>query len=288
MKVRSIKWIESNPRNDPPLHIADAGERYSTVTGVAWLNDHLFVAAHRNGMKIGLFDTQMSPTLIENFGIPHLCDSIAAKKISEDIWELAVSGCWEYAYSKYLLKLKPRAIFEVIDIKKSSDKTFCHGVKYDQFGTLVLSFSTGQNPRIERNNFSWYLPYPYGVRDTCINPKNGQLYALAVSQDPKSFSYQETKTAIFSHQPIKNTFQLIFELNGTHSDSCKIFNDRLWLGDQKSSRVLGINLTDHSLSTELKGGAFSFPHGLDISDDGMLAVTNYGNSSISIFDISKI
>jgi hypothetical protein len=288
MKTRIIEWAEPNPRNDPTLHIADRGARHSTVTGVTWLNNSLFVAAHRNGMKIAMFDVRESLPLIKSFGVPHLSDSVASKKIDENTWEIILSGCWECALTKYLLQINPKPEFKLIGIKKHIDKSFCHGVGYDSNSKPILSYHTGQDPRIESKNHTWRLPAPYGARHVCLHPDNGQLYAIAVSQNPKRLSYESTQTAIFAHDKLSNNFKLIYKLKNVHADACKIFKNRLWINDQKSDRVIGIHLEDKNSTIELKGKCFSFPHGLDVSNKGILAVTNYGSTSIALLDLAEL
>jgi len=77
IQLKIIQWKEPNHRNDPPLHIAKSGERFSTVTGVSWLDDFRFVAAHRNGLAIAVFDIRLSEPLLKVQSIKHFSDALA-------------------------------------------------------------------------------------------------------------------------------------------------------------------------------------------------------------------
>jgi hypothetical protein len=73
-----------------------------------------------------------------------------------------------------------------------------------------------------------------------------------------------------------------------HSDSCQVYQGKLWLPDQKGDRILGLCLKNEKPTLVVKGNCFDFPHGLGISSQGILAVTNYGNSSVALFDVSQM
>lgn len=287
-KIKQIIWNEDNPRNDDPLHIANRGARYSTVTGVTWLNDQLFVAAHRNGLGIALFDLNSpeKPLLVKK--IKHLSDDIASYQINETSWELIVSGCWEFSYTKYILTLSEDPQIRLLEVRYHKDKTFCHGVDYDIHGDPILSYSTGHNPRVEFKHTQWLLPGTWGARDTCLSPETGNLYAIAVSEDPKKQSYKTTASSIWQFDQVRNEWFLFKEIKDTHTDACCIYNNRIWLGDQKSDRVLGFCLDKKQDAIILKSKLFNFPHGLAVSKQGIMAVTNYGTSSISLIDVSEI
>jgi hypothetical protein len=287
-KIKQITWSEDNSRNDAPLHIANRGERYSTVTGVTWLNDKFFVAVHRNGLAIALFalNSPEKPLLIKK--IKHLSDDIASYQINENTWELIVSGCWELSYTKYTLTLSKDHQIKLLEVRYHRDKTFCHGVDYDIHGDPFFSYSTGQNPRIEFKHSQWKLPGTWGPRDTCFSSETGNLYAIAVSEDPKRKSYNTTASSIWQFNKLQSKWLLFQEIKDTHTDACCIYKNRIWLGDQKSDRVLGFCLDKKQEAVILKSKLFNFPHGLAISKQGIMAVTNYGNTSITLIDISEI
>lgn len=287
MKVTQITWNEPNRANTPPLHIASRGERFSTLTGVWWIDAFRFVVNHRSGLMLAVFDIRTPHQPMAISAIPHLTDDIAAKKIDDNLWEIAVSGCWDAAYSIYQLRLGNKSEFKLMSTQAHKDRTFCHGVAYDNTGNLCLTFHTGTNPRIQIADKTWVIPKPWGVRDICYDEMTQSYYAIAVSENPQRSSYLKTSTSIWKYLAESDAWQMINIIDDMHSDACQIYQGRIWLPDQKGDRVLGICLNKEKPQLNIKGSCFDFPHGLGISERGMLAVTNYGSSSITLIDISQ-
>lgn len=286
--MRKIFWHEPNRAKSEPLHIASRGSRYSTLTGVCWVDEFRFIVNHRDGLRIALFDLRSANFLITKTEIPHLTDDVALKIIGDNLYEVSVSGCWNVAYSTYNLNLNPNNIkFKLISTVYHSDNTFSHGVAYDLTGELLLSFHTGENPRVQIGKEETTLPAPWGPRDVCCHPITNKLYVVAVSENPKTFSYNKTDTSIWIYDQSKSNWVKILVLPGVHSDSCQIFKDKLLIPDQYGDRVLVIDLDTHRIIFEIKGkNLFSFPHGLSVNEKGILAVTNYGDSSIVLIDLN--
>lgn len=288
MKVTRIIWKEPNRAKSLPLHIASRGERYSTLTGVWWIDEFRFLVNHRDGLRLALFDIRKNAAPLAVALIPHLSDDIAAKKLDGDLWEIAVSGCWEAACSIYHLTIGDEFKFQFISTSAQQDKTFCHGVAYDEIGNLCLAYHTGINPRIEIGNKTWVIPKPWGVRDVCHDAESQDYYAVAVSANPQRSAYAKTATSIWIYRSEPDEWKMIKTINDMHSDACQVYQGRLWLPDQKADRVLGVPLTKEKQPAVVKGACFNFPHGLSISKQGILAVTNYGSSDVVMMDISRL
>jgi len=110
---------------------------------------------------------------------------------------------------------------------------------------------------------------------------------LANSSNPKKQSYAEVAVSIWTLNPDKDDWVPCARLERTHTDCGAIYKGRLWLNDQHGDRVLGLDLSRREKPILLQG-EFSFPHGVAISPAGILAVTNYGSSSISFIDLSSV
>jgi hypothetical protein len=288
MKVTRIIWKESNRAKSLPLHIASSGERYSTLTGVWWIDEFRFLVNHRDGLRLALFDIRRGAQPLAVASIPHLTDDIAAKMLGVDLWEIAVSGCWDVEYSIYHLSTVDEVKIEFISTQTQKDKTFCHGVAYDEIGNLCLAYHTGINPRIEIGNKTWVIPKPWGVRDVCYDAISQHYYAVAVSANPQRSAYAKTATSIWIYHSESDEWKMIKMINDMHSDACQVYQGRLWLPDQKGDRVLGVTLSKEKEPVVIKGKCFDFPHGLSISKKGILAVTNYGSSDVVMMDISEL
>jgi hypothetical protein len=287
MNVTILEWREPNRANTPPLHIASRGERYSTVTGVWWLDEHRLVANHQCGLRLAMFNLRQGSQPIALFDTPVRTDHIGARRINEGKWELAVSCCWEAAYSLFSLSDSVVPRFEHVHTEAAKDRTFCHGASYDNRGQLCLAYHTGADPRIDIGGTVSRLPPPWGPRYVCHSIDQDTYYAVAVSNNPQRHAYQQTNTSLWSKRHDEDTWTMLFKRENFHADACQVYRGRVWLPDQRGDRVIGFCLNGEKPPAILSGKCFDFPHGLAISPGGMLAVTNYGSSSVVVMDISN-
>lgn len=282
-----ITWTEPNRENAPPLHIANRGARYPTLTGVSWLSEYEYVVAHRCGLRLALFDLRVGDKPICMVSTPHRADDVSAKNLEENKWEVTISGCYDAVYTTYDLELGEAKKFRLNRTIWAKDFSFSHGVKYDAFGNLCISIHTGEDPRIEIADRVWRIPRPWGVRNICFNPADQTYYAIAVSHNPQLTGYDDTATSIWFLSSLADEWQFKFALKDTHSDDCDIFQNRLWMSDQRNDRIIGVCLKGNSQPVVIAGDGLDFPHGLAVSRNGQLAVTNYGSSSVIIFDLME-
>jgi hypothetical protein len=295
-----VKWEEPNRAQSPLLHISDRGARFPTLTGVTWLNDFQYLVAHRSGMRIALFDVRNAPHIVETFPLSHNVDDITSKKIDANTWEVAVSGCWDALFSKYHLLLDGHPKIVHIHTQKHVDRTFSHGVRYDTWGNLLVALHTGDDPRVEIGGDIFRLPAKskfrrffglrggWGARCICYDESSEKYYAVAVSKNPKRQKYSKTSTSIWVLDLKSSNWTEKLQILESHSDSCELYQGMLWLPDQKMDRVMGVPLSGNRPPIILKNSGLDFPHGLSISPTGILAVSNYGNSSIVLMDLNSV
>jgi hypothetical protein len=287
-----VVWEEPNRANTPPLHVGKSGERYSTLTGVWWVDQTTMVVAHRSGQRVGVFDTDRFDAPVWIGDVAHLTDDVAAKALGPETWELAVSGCWARIYSRYTLRRTadspPGWTMAFLDSKESPTKDFCHGVAYDGAGQLCWSIHTGTSPRFAIGDTLHHLPPPWGVRDICHDPARGRYLAVAVSKNPKQSSYEGVVTTIWHHTDPARGWQCLCALPGVHSDSLDVWGGHIWIPDQLGDRLLAIDAASGEVAAIYRGDCLDFPHGLGISKAGLIAVTNYGSSSVAVLDAKAL
>tara|TARA_R110001599_G_scaffold353527_1_gene593625 strand:+ start:71301 stop:72338 length:1038 start_codon:yes stop_codon:yes gene_type:complete len=292
LAVQTIPWEEPNRADTPPLHIGGSGERFSTLTGVWWLDDQRLVVNHRSGLRLALFDLSQDNPKIGAAEIGHLTDNIAALRLFENEWEIAVAGCWASAYSLFIMHDKPgdasSVTFTLKETCAHKSKDFSHGVSYDSEDRLCLAFHTGENPRIEIGKAVYKLPAPWGARDLCFDPLTNCHYAVAVSTNPRRSSYKDVMTTIWALQKDAAEWYILCGLENVHSDTCDVYRGRVWIPDQAGDRALGVNIQTGAVEIILTGESFDFPHGLSVSKGGKLAIVNYGSSAMNIIDIGNI
>ena len=288
--ARQLHWEEPNRKGLKPLHIGTRGDRHSTITGVAWLDEHRLVANHRDGLRIALFDIRRSNQPILTAELPNLTDNVAVKPINRDTWEITVSDCWKAAYTQLRLDLRKEPSFTLLYTHWFNRQSFCHGVSYDQSGALWLAFHTGVDPRIEQaGKRAWRLPKPWGATFVCFDPLSGDAYAISNAKQPATAAYEETQMRVFRLVHGNDVWMPFTTVKDVHGDCAAIYAGRLWVKDQHGDRVLGISLDPAAKSTRtIKTPLLSYPHGVAVSNTGQMAVTNYGNSTITRFDLNKI
>lgn len=279
-----VVWEEPNRAQTPPLHIGKSGERFSTLTGVWWLDRQTMVVAHRSGLRFGVFDTGRFDRPVFVGEVPHPTDDIAAKPLEDDAWEVAVSGCWASIYSRFTLRRTAGApaqwAMQPLDVCRSPTRDFCHGVAYDRAGQLCWSIHTGTTPRLAIGETVHRLPAPWGVRDLCEDRDHGRYLAIAVSKNPRQQAYDDVVTSIWQLADGAPGWHCLCALPGVHSDALEVWGERIWVPDQLNDRLLALDASTGEVLAIFEGDCFDFPHGLGISPDGVIAVTNYGSSSV--------
>ncbi len=287
-KIGSVSWEEPNRAAVSPLHIGARGQRESTITGVAWLDDHRFVANHRNGKRVALFDLRAQKNPVAKAALPNLTDSVHIRHVAGETWELATSDCWEGAYTRLQLTLSATPEFELLETVWKNNRSFCHGATFGPDGRLWLAMNTGLRPRIEiAGGRSWTLPEPWGCRQVCFDGDSGRAYAVACSNNPKREAYDEVAASVWMLDADKDEWTPQLLMKKTHTDAGAIYKGRIWINDQHGDQVLGLDLARREKPIVLKG-EFSFPHGIAVSPAGVLAVTNYGTSTITLIDLSSL
>jgi len=287
IKPTVVSWNVPFKTNNELLHIADRGARLSTVTGISWLNDSVYLLAHQLGRMIALFDINLGDQPIKSFEVPHLIDDISSREIGPNIWEVSVSGCWDVISTTFELNLSMEPQLTTMSRRAHKERTFSHGVRYIE-NQLCIAFSTGKDPRIEIADRIYRLPSPWCARCICFDEISGSYFAVAGSSTPKKTLYTETSASVWLLERGSEQWIMKFNIKESHSDACEIYKDRIWLPDQKNDRVLGLCLKNKYKTIVLSGKCFDFPHGLSVSPSGTLGVTNYGNSTAVLIDLNEV
>jgi hypothetical protein len=292
--VLDIKWEEPNRTGAPALHIGENGARSDTLTGVKWLSETQFMVAHRNGCRLGYFDVRKSMSPLVTQVVSHATDILDIKKISDSEYEVAVSGCWDVLFSTFTLNIQDDTL-KYKKTVKHKNRSFSHGVRYQKNGEIWLALHTGRHPRIDNGRKSWKLPSPWGARDVFFNDENTKVYAIAVSKSPRLEKNQNPSISIWSFDlNQKDTFfkkqkwVKVYELSDCHADSAQIYKEIFWFPDQLNDVVIGVDINKGEIIHRITYENMTFPHGISISSNGLMAIANYGTSNICIFDLREI
>lgn len=287
-----VVWEEPNRAETPTLHIGDSGDRYSTLTGVSWLDEDTFIVNHRSGLRMAIFDINSLPTPLWTANLDYPTDDIATKRLDASNWEICVSGCWSCIYGRFQIK-KTSSVpiaysLEWLETLKHEQRDFSHGVDYDGDGQLCYSIHTGKKPRIIIGGKSHRLPRPWGVRDLCYDSARRRYIAVAVSANPRRARYSGAKTTLWTLESGSNEWQCLGFYNNVHSDTLGVWKDLIWIPDQMKDRLLAVNADNGNIEQIYTGDSLNFPHGLGISSTGKIAFTNYGTSSVVIVNADNL
>lgn len=283
-----VVWEEPNRANTPTLFIGGSGERYSTLTGVWWLDGRYFIVSHRSGLRLAIFDRLNPADALCKAEVAHLADDVAAKRVDEHEWEVALSGCWECIHSRHQVTRQDAAepTFEIkpLDTEQHAGKDFCHGVGYGDAGALCYTIHTGKRPRLSIGQWTSQLPTPWGARDVCYDSVSHRYVAVAVSVNPQRFAYSCVQTSLWVCEQGSREWRCLAVYVKMHSDAVDVWGGCIWMPDQLGNRLLCLEAATGVIRGIASGDAFNFPHGLGISSEGKIAVTNYGTSSVVILD----
>lgn len=287
-----VVWEEPNRAETPTLHIGGSGERYSTLTGVSWLDDDTFIVNHRSGLRMAIFDQNDLPTPKWTSELDCPTDDIAAKRLDASTWEICVSGCWSLVYERYQIKKNSLTsnIYQGsrLEALQHVQKDFSHGVTYDGNGQLCYAVQAGIQPRINIGGTTHVLPRPWGARAICHDETRNRYITVAVSANPRRAAYGGVQTTLWTLEHNSNKWVCLGLYDNVHSDALGVWNDLIWMPDQVNNRLLAVDAENGNIEQIHTGNSLDFPHGLDISPTGKIAITNYGTSSVTIVNADSL
>jgi hypothetical protein len=261
--------------------------RYSTATAVAFINENLFVSAAFNSRKLYLVEiTSEGHNILQEVKTKHSPDLMKYKDgviITSDYPYLEPNG-----HASLYDFVDGRIVFRK-DIPVVNTKV--HGCEIVDKDTVIITSNSDHNRGIIflnvangaiKQNFNNIKHYP---KDVCI--VGDVLFTVCAESLP-----QIGKTTVIKESILyafnKNTFEKIDEImfHG-QTDSIVVNGEDGFVTIQGDDTVLHFKFVDNKLSIVKRIGGFSFPHGVDYKNN-KVAVTNYGDNTIRIFDVDEL
>lgn len=261
--------------------------RYSTATAVAFINENLFVSAAFNSRKLYLVEiTSEGHNILQEVKTKHSPDLMKYKDgviITSDYPYLEPNG-----HASLYDFIDGRIVFRK-DIPVVNTKV--HGCEIVDKDTVIITSNSDHNRGIIflnvangaiKQNFNNIKHYP---KDVCI--VGDVLFTVCAESLP-----QIGKTTVIKESILyafnKNTFEKIDEVvfHG-QTDSIVVNGEDGFITIQGDDTVLHFKFVDNKLSIVKRIGGFSFPHGVDYKNN-KVAVTNYGDNTIRIFDVDEL
>ena len=264
--------------------------RYSTATAVAFINDNLFVSAAFNSKKLYLVElTPEGHNILQEVKTRHSPDLMKYKD--------GVILTSDYPY------MEPNghaSIYDLIDGRIVFRKeipvpnTKVHGCEIVDKNTFIVTSNSDHNRGImffsDANDgndalkriFSDLKHYP---KDVCI--VGDVLFTVTSESLP-----QIGKTTVIKESIIyafdKNTLEKIDEITfHGQTDSIVVEGEDGYITIQGDDTVLHFKFDGKQLSIIKRIGGFNFPHGISCLN-GRVAVTNYGDNTIRIFEEDEL
>lgn len=276
-----------NELSIPPEVTVGNRKRYSTSTGVAWIDDNKFITAAFNSRKIYLIQLSDNGfTTLDVYKAPYNPDLLDYKN-----GMLATS---DYPFSD---RDGHTSIFNIVDDKiiyrKSINlpNTKAHGCKILDENTVIITSNSDHNKGclfidVEKGavikNFTEMQHYP---KDVHIDGDRMMVVcAKSLPQIGKTTVIGESILYLFNLKTFEKLDEIVFH---GQTDSITMEGSHVFITIQGDDTVAGFTLIDDKLSYIGRAGGFNFPHGID-AYNGKVAVTNYGDNTIRIFTTSEL
>lgn len=271
----------------PPEVTIGNRNRYSTATAVAFINENLLVSAAFNSKTIYLIKlTETGHEILQTVKTRHNPDLMKYKD--------GVIVTSDYPY------MEPNghaSIYDLVDNKIVFRReiplvnTKAHGCEIVDKDTIIITSNSDHNRGIlflnvandanvgVKKHFNNFLHYP---KDVCIL---GDVLFIVTSESLPQIG----KTTVIKESILyafdKNTFEKIDEITfHGQTDSIVIGGEDGYITIQGDDTVLHFKFIDNKLSIVKRIEGFNFPHGIALYGN-KLAVTNYGDNTIRIFDL---
>ena len=271
----------------PPEVTVGNRNRYSTATAVAFINENLLVSAAFNSKTIYLIKlTETGHEIVQTVKTRHNPDLMKYKD--------GVIVTSDYPY------MEPNghaSIYDLVDNKIVFRReiplvnTKAHGCEIVDKDTIIITSNSDHNRGIlflnvandanvgVKKHFNDMQHYP---KDVCI--VGDVLFTVCAASLP-----QIGKTTVIKESIIyafdKNTLEKIDEITfHGQTDSIVIGGEDGYITIQGDDTVLHFKFINNKLSIVKRIEGFNFPHGIGLYGN-KLAVTNYGDNTIRIFDL---
>lgn len=272
----------------PPLVTVGNRERYSTATAVAFITDKLFVTGAFNSKKLYLIEIQEDNTFKTL--------QVLQTKVNIDLIDykngvIAASGYPFSSSTGYL------SIYDLIDnvIVHRKDiplpNTKAHGVEIiDDYGIIITSNSEqnrglhfiniDEGKMVQNfNNFKYYPKDAFISGDRILFVCSDTLPQIG-----QTSIIRESILYLFDLQSLKRIDELHFE---GQTDSLTLLGENGFITVQGDDTLVHFSLINDKLTFIKRIPGFNFPHGVD-SISNKVAVTNYGDNSIRIFELEEL
>jgi hypothetical protein len=307
------RTIRVRNRLDIPVATEDADEigprfigelsRLATTTGLAVIDSRRVVAASLVGQELILIELPRWGRAAAR--VLHRCTTVEGERAHptdlldfDGVDRLATSNC--RAGSIGLYRLHEDDISHVTTIRPKGDpRGFCHGVSFvpGRRDLVVACYSDGSRAVTFVSIEDGQVEYEFTVdewraKDLAFVSERRAIVALAAETATRrrvdaygsALAIVDLDLTARQHSVID-----IVRLPRTHVDSCTTDGELVVVNDQTHGTVDAFELGGDGLQFRKTIDGFSFPHAVTLRRDlGVLGVTNYGTSSLTLLPMASL
>lgn len=268
-----------------PVYIGNR-KRYATSTGVSFINKNLILVASYFGKKIYLVDISKKLfNIIDEYETEFFIDLIDYKDGLITASHLPYkTSCGSIS----MLSLNENKISFIKNIKL--DGISPHGCTILNKSTLIVS-NISDHYRgsllldIDSGKYSLLNGIKYYPKDACIY--DNKLFILSIESRPKINTPTKIGRSVIYLFDL-NTLTKVNEIEFFgQSDGITVNNDNGFITVQDKDCLQHFTINDNKIILSKIIPGFNFPHGIS-SFDEKIAVTNYGDNSVDIYDLDEL
>jgi len=281
-----------------PLYVGGERSRLATMSGVALISDKQLVTNHLWNSKLYLVDFDLATnthSIRDRItttwrGQPCFTDLVAFDGVDN----LVSSNCEKNSFSTYRVGDN---LHHERDYPLPSG--FCHGVKFFA-PTVVCACCTTEGRHVCFVDLSTgktlyrFSGDAWQPKDVCFFDDYIVLIYQNGRADIKRVPGYESKVELIHLDLVGQKHHVLHEvlIKNCNADQVTYTNGKLYISNQTSNKVHVLAIQNEKLVFEqelcgFNGRGFDFPHGVSVRD-GVIAVTNYGDSSVYVDYLDRV
>lgn len=272
------------------LIYAGKRKRYATATSVSFVNDNLLICASFLNKEIYLFDIKLKE-IIYKIKSNYYIDLLDYKN------NLIVTANLRYkdsptSVSLFTVDIENKKIIFIKDIILNPSCIEVHGVRIIDKNTIIITCTNDENRGIlfydikNCKEIKRFNSFKYKPKDIFIDESKNLLYILTTVTSPGfiKFKVKESYICVYEYTTLKLIDQICF-IGQTDCLTIleKDFTTHGFVTLQDDDSLYHFKFEKNKLEFIDKIYGFNFPHGI-ASMKNTIAVSNYGDNSIQLFD----
>jgi hypothetical protein len=265
-------------------------KRHATATAVSFINDKLLICASFLNREIYLFDIELGEIICKiksNYYIDLLDYKNNLIVTINNTYKKLPSSI-----SIFSVDIENKKIIFIKDIILKPSEIETHGIRILDSNTVIITCTNNKNRGIlfydikNCKDLKLFNNFKFKPKDIFIQENKNLLYILTSSTSPGYAKFQVKESCIYVYE--YSSLKLIDELCFIGQTDClTILEKELttygFITLQDGDSLYHFKFEKNKLEFIDKIPGFNFPHGI-ASLNNKIAVSNYGDNSIQLFD----